>query len=91
MPEEQLKAFLVQVKGDSSLQERLKAAANPDAVRPGSNSPLTSVIKNIDKKRCKLFNGNRYCYYVYNYYVKSGNKKTSTAAGSIIVLRLLLF
>ena len=32
MPEEQLKAFLVQVKGDSSLQERLKAAANPDAV-----------------------------------------------------------
>ncbi len=24
-------------------------AANPDAVRPGSNSPLTSVIKNIDK------------------------------------------
>ena len=32
MPEEQLKAFLEKVKGDTSLQEQLKAAANADAV-----------------------------------------------------------
>ena len=32
MSEEQLKAFLEKVKGDTNLQERLKAAANPDAV-----------------------------------------------------------
>ena len=32
MSEEQLKAFLEKVKSDTSLQERLKAAANPDAV-----------------------------------------------------------
>ena len=32
MSEEQLKAFLEKVKTDTSLQEKLKAAANPDAV-----------------------------------------------------------
>ena len=32
MSEEQLKAFLEKVKGDSSLQEQLKAAADSDAV-----------------------------------------------------------
>ena len=32
MSEEQLKAFLAKAKGDTSLQEKLKAAANPDAV-----------------------------------------------------------
>ena len=32
MSEEQLKAFLEKVKGDSSLQEKLKAAADADAV-----------------------------------------------------------
>ena len=32
MSEEQLKAFLEKVKGDTSLQERLKAAADADAV-----------------------------------------------------------
>ena len=32
MSEEQLKAFLEKVKGDPSLQERLKAAPNSDAV-----------------------------------------------------------
>ena len=31
MSEEQLKAFLEKVKGDTSLQERLKAAASPEA------------------------------------------------------------
>ena len=32
MSEEQLKAFLEKVKGDTSLQEELKAAANSEAV-----------------------------------------------------------
>ena len=32
MSEEQLKTFLEKVKADTSLQEKLKAAANPDAV-----------------------------------------------------------
>ena len=32
MSEEQLKAFLEKVKGDTSLQEKLKAAADTDAV-----------------------------------------------------------
>ena len=32
MSEEQLKVFLEKVKADTSLQEKLKAAANPDAV-----------------------------------------------------------
>ena len=32
MSEEQLKAFLEKIKGDSSLQEKLKAAADSDAV-----------------------------------------------------------
>ena len=31
MPEEQLKAFLEKVKADISLQEKLKAAASPEA------------------------------------------------------------
>jgi len=32
MSEEQLKAFLEKVKGDTSLQDKLKAAANSDVV-----------------------------------------------------------
>ena len=32
MSEEQLKAFLEKVKGDTTLQEKLKAAASPEAV-----------------------------------------------------------
>ena len=32
MSEEQLKAFLEKVKGDTSLQEKLKAASDADAV-----------------------------------------------------------
>ena len=32
MSEEQLKAFLAKVKADTSLQEKLKAAADSDAV-----------------------------------------------------------
>ena len=32
MSEEQLKAFIAKVQGDTSLQEQLKAAADPEAV-----------------------------------------------------------
>ena len=32
MPEDQLKAFLEKAQGDTSLQEKLRAAADPDAV-----------------------------------------------------------
>ena len=32
MSEEQLKAFITKVKGDSNLQEKLKAAESPDEV-----------------------------------------------------------
>ena len=32
MSEEQIKAFLEKLKGDTTLQAKLKAAANPDAV-----------------------------------------------------------
>ena len=32
MSEEQLKAFVEKVKGDTSLQDKLKAAASPEAV-----------------------------------------------------------
>ena len=32
MTEDQLKAFIEKVQGDDSLQKKLKAAANPDAV-----------------------------------------------------------
>ena len=32
MPEEQLKAFIETVQGDTSLQEKLRAAADSDAV-----------------------------------------------------------
>ena len=32
MSEDQLKAFIAKVQGDTSLQEKLKAAANSDAV-----------------------------------------------------------
>ena len=32
MSEEQLKSFIEKVQGDDSLQEKLKAAANPDVV-----------------------------------------------------------
>ena len=57
MPEEQLKAFLEAVKANASLQEKLKAAADPDAVvaiakREGftvSTDELNRVHSNISE------------------------------------------
>ena len=50
MSEEQLKAFLEKVQGDSSLQEKLKAAADADAVaaiakEAGFSIPANNLIK----------------------------------------------
>ena len=43
MSEEQLKAFLERVKADTSLQEKLKAAASPDAVLEIANEAGFSI------------------------------------------------
>jgi len=43
MSEEQLKAFLEKVKGDTNLQEKLKAAANSDAVLAIANEAGFSI------------------------------------------------
>ena len=43
MSEEQLKAFLERVKADTSLQEKLKAAASPEAVLEIANEAGFSI------------------------------------------------
>ena len=43
MSEEQLKAFLEKVQGDTSLQEKLKAAADADAVTAIANEAGFSI------------------------------------------------
>ena len=43
MSEEQLKAFLEKLKADTSLQEKLKAAANADAVAAIANEAGFSI------------------------------------------------
>ena len=54
MSEEQLKAFLEKVKTDTSLQEKLKAAANPDAVTAIAKEARFSIsaddLKNAQSK-----------------------------------------
>ena len=54
MSEEQLKAFLEKVQGDTSLQEKLKAAANPDAVaaiaKEGGFSISADDLKNAQSE-----------------------------------------
>ena len=42
MSEEQLKAFIEKVKANTSLQEKLKAAADSDAVRRGALIPASA-------------------------------------------------
>ena len=50
MSEEQLKAFLEKVKADTSLQEKLKAAADADAVAAiAENSGYKISTKDIEK------------------------------------------
>ena len=43
MSEEQLKAFLEKVKGDNNLQEKLRAAADADAVAAIAKEPGFSI------------------------------------------------
>ncbi|QNI54378.1 nif11-like leader peptide domain protein [Synechococcus sp. BIOS-E4-1] len=53
MSEEQLKAFLEKVKGDTILQEKLKAAADADAVRAIAKEAGFSIsaddLKNVQQ------------------------------------------
>ena len=50
MSKEQLKAFLEKVKGDTSLQEKLKAAADADAVAAiAENSGYKISTEDIEK------------------------------------------
>ena len=50
MSEEQLKAFLEKVKGDTSLQEKLKAAADANAVATiGKEAGFSIYVDDIKK------------------------------------------
>ena len=69
MSEEQLKAFLEKVKGDTSLQEKLKAAADADAVvaiakEAGfsiSADDLRNAQDNISEEELEGVAGGRVC------------------------------
>ena len=69
MSEEQLKAFLEKVKGDISLQEKLKAAADADAVvaiakEAGfsiSADDLRNAQDNISEEELEGVAGGRVC------------------------------
>ena len=50
MSEEQLKAFLEKVKGDTSLQEKLKAAGDSDAVLAIAKEEGFSISADVLKK-----------------------------------------
>ena len=55
MSEEQLKAFLEKVKGDTTLQEKLKAAADPDAVAFIANEAGFSIsAEDLNKAQSEL-------------------------------------
>ena len=55
MSEEQLKAFLEKVKGDTSLQEKLKAAADANAVGEIANEAGFSIsADDLTNTRSKL-------------------------------------
>ncbi|KZR88724.1 Nif11-like leader peptide family natural product precursor [Synechococcus sp. MIT S9508] len=54
MSEEQLKAFLEKIKVDTSLQEKLKAAANADAVVSIAKEAGFSISAEILKKAQEL-------------------------------------
>ena len=69
MSEEQLKAFVEKVKGDTSLQEKLKAAADADAVvaiakEAGfsiSADDLRNAQDNISEEELEGVAGGRVC------------------------------
>ena len=58
MSEEQLKAFLEKVKADTSLQEKLKAAADADAVTAIAKEAGFSILADdINKAQSELSQG----------------------------------
>ena len=58
MSEEQLKAFLEKVQGDTSLQEKLKAAADADAVAAIAKEAGFSIsVDDINKAQSELSDG----------------------------------
>ena len=54
MSEEQLKAFLAKVKGDTSLQEKLKAAADANAVTAIAKEAGFSISADDNKAQSEL-------------------------------------
>ena len=54
MSEEQLKAFLEKVKGDTSLQEKLKAASDADAVVSIAKEEGLSISVDDNKAQSEL-------------------------------------
>ncbi|QNI56272.1 nif11-like leader peptide domain protein [Synechococcus sp. BIOS-E4-1] len=79
MSEEQLKAFLEQVKADTSLQEKLKAAADSDAVltiakEAGfsiSADDLKNAQSDISDEELEGAAGGTYCCLMSYFYVYS--------------------
>ena len=57
MTQEQLTAFITYAKGDTSLQEKLKAAAHPDAVAAiATASGLSISADNLKQAQSEVFN-----------------------------------
>ena len=76
MSEEQLRAFLEKVKGDTSLQEKLKAAASPEAaieiakaagfaitVEDIQSSMQSSTVELSDEELEGAAGGNRFSFW----------------------------
>ncbi|WP_115118397.1 Nif11-like leader peptide family natural product precursor [Synechococcus sp. UW105] len=70
MSEEQLKAFLKKVKGDSSLQEKLKAATNSETVaivakeagfRISSDDLNHPIITELSEAELEVITGSKGC------------------------------
>ena len=67
MSEEQLKAFLEKVKGDTSLQDKLKAASDVDAVvsigkEQGFSISIDDIRTEISEEELESVAGGDTCY-----------------------------
>ena len=81
MSEEQLKAFLEKVKGDTSLQEKLKAAADANAVSAIANEAgfsisaddLTKAQSEISEEELEgVAGGGGACHWNWNHCLRQG-------------------